>query len=177
MLAVSTAIAPRAGGSLLHGDLVLVAAGGLVLLFALWWIYFLKPAVEVLDRRRDLGFWWGYGHFGVFAALAALGAGLQVAAERAQHAAAAGGSDAAVALAVAIPVVAFLLLVWALHAPVARVPRRDGAVVALVAAGVLAVAGACAAGLPLPWAVALMAVPPWVLPVLAVLNRTGGIAG
>ena len=62
--------------------LLLVGGGGLVLLFALWWMYFLKEAGAGLARRRELGFWWGYGHFGIFAALAALGAGLEVAVDR-----------------------------------------------------------------------------------------------
>jgi hypothetical protein len=55
---------------------------------------------------------WGYGHYGIFAALAALGAGLEVAVRQA------GERDVVsaivVAYAVAIPVAVFLVLLWAL---------------------------------------------------------------
>ena len=171
VLAVTAAVAPQAGGRLLHADLVLVAAGGLVLLFTLWWIYFLEPAGTLLDSRRDRGFVWGYGHFGIFAALAALGAALEVAAERAQHHVVV--ADAGIELAVAVPVAAFLVLVWALHAPASAHPRRDGAIAAGAALATLAVTGLVAAGLPLPWAVPLTALPPVVLAALAVLTGPG----
>ena len=52
--------------------------GGLLLLFAMWWIYFLHPSADGLRAHQDSQFWWGYGHYAVFASLAALGAGLDV---------------------------------------------------------------------------------------------------
>ena len=176
VLAVTAAVAPQADGGLLHADLVLVAGGGLVLLFALWWIYFLTPAAEVLRAERRRSFRWGYGHYGIFAALAALGAGLEVAAERAQGhtetagtvstgavsgGAVSGGavSDVAVAGAVAVPVAVVLVLIWFLHAPAARNPVREGAATLTGAAVTLAIPAGCLAGLPLPWAVLLTAVP------------------
>ena len=75
----ATQVAFEAGGRL--GPLLAVAAGGLILVFALWWSYF-KHEPDV-SRRRSLGatIAWGYGHYFVFAAVAALGAGLQVAAD------------------------------------------------------------------------------------------------
>ncbi|GIT79562.1 hypothetical protein LLS1_12310 [Leifsonia sp. LS1] len=95
--------------------LVWIAAAGLVLLFALWWLYFLEPAAEGLANRRNLSFFWGYGHYVVFASLAALGAGLEVAVQAgAEHH---GGSDTAVEYAVAVPVAVFLLMLYVLHAP------------------------------------------------------------
>ncbi|MFF1574428.1 low temperature requirement protein A [Leifsonia sp. NPDC058292] len=96
-------------------ELVTIAAAGLVLLFALWWLYFLEPAAEGLSTRRGRSFYWGYGHYFVFAALAAIGAGLEVAVQRgAAHAEA---SDTMVEYAVAVPVAVFLLALWVLHAP------------------------------------------------------------
>ena len=56
-----------------------VAAAGLVLVFALWWLYFLQPCGDGLATNRDRSYRWGYGHYGVFASLAALGGGLEVA--------------------------------------------------------------------------------------------------
>ncbi|MEV0232827.1 low temperature requirement protein A [Nonomuraea sp. NPDC050786] len=101
-------------GALEAGPLVVIAGSGLVLLFALWWLYFLVEAGEGLSDRRDRSYWWGYGHFGIFAALAALGAGLEVAVEQSGRQAAA--SPMAIGYAVAIPVGVYLILLWAVHA-------------------------------------------------------------
>ncbi|MGR6998534.1 low temperature requirement protein A [Yinghuangia aomiensis] len=56
-----------------------------MLLFALWWLYFRLPAGHGLLSRREASCLWGYGHYGVFAGLAALGAGLEVAVEQSGH--------------------------------------------------------------------------------------------
>lgn len=139
-------------------DVVLVFAGGLVLLFALWWIYFLKHAGEGLARRPELSYWWGYGHCVIFASLAALGGGLEVAAAAIGHHIEA--SDTVVAFSVAIPVAIFLLLVWALHAPLAETPAGDLPLVLTAMAIALVIAGLVEVGLPLAVAVAAQALPP-----------------
>ncbi len=149
-------------------DLLLVGGGGLVLLFALWWIYFLSPVGEGLERRRDLSFAWGYGHYGVFASLAALGAGLEVAGEAITHHLAA--SAGLVAFSVAVPVVAFLVLVWVLHRPLGGTDV-SGRGLLLATVATLAVAAAVSAGLSLSTAVALMALPSVGLVVAAVLRE------
>ncbi len=95
--------------------LVTIAASGLILLFALWWLYFLEPAGDGLETHRGLSFFWGYGHYFAFAALAALGAGLEVAVERGAGRVAT--PDAVAEYAIAIPVAVFLVLLWVLHAP------------------------------------------------------------
>jgi low temperature requirement protein LtrA len=64
-----------------HGvSLTLILTGmiSLALLFALWWIYFLHPSGEGLRSHQQHQFWWGYGHYAVFASLVALGAALDV---------------------------------------------------------------------------------------------------
>ncbi|WP_165789085.1 low temperature requirement protein A [Cryobacterium zongtaii] len=96
------------------GDLVLVSAAALVTLFAIWWLYFLEPAGEGLSVARGRSFLWGYGHYGVFAALAALGAGLEVAVAEAGHHLEV--SPVALGYAVALPAGVFLVLLWAVHA-------------------------------------------------------------
>jgi low temperature requirement protein LtrA len=112
---VSTGIADVLGAGL-HGSLVVVAGSGLVLLFALWWLYELEPSADGLSTRRGRAFLWGYGHYGVFAALAALGAGLEAAVLQT------GTHDAlGTGYAVAAPTSAFLALLWVSHAPI--VPR------------------------------------------------------
>ncbi len=61
-------------------DIALFATAGVGLTFGLWWIYFLLPAGEILHLRRDRSFGFGYGHFPLYASIAAVGAGLHVAA-------------------------------------------------------------------------------------------------
>ena len=71
VLATMTAVqeAFEAGGLL--GPLLAVAIGGLLLVFAMWWAYF-KHEPDV-GHHRSLGamIGWGYGHYFVFAAVAA----------------------------------------------------------------------------------------------------------
>jgi low temperature requirement protein LtrA len=121
----------------LSAELIVVALAGLVLLFVLWWLYFSEPAGDGLERRRDLSFVWGYGHYVVFAALAAVGAGLEVAVTSVG-----GHADVepeAVAFAVAIPVAIVLVMIWAVHAPIVdRVVINPVAIVAAAALVVLA---------------------------------------
>ena len=115
----------EAGG--VSAALLTVALSALVLLFALWWLYFLEPSGEGLASSRHRSWLWGYGHFGIFAALAAVGAGLEVAVEQAGHHVEA--TPTAVGYAVAVPVAAFLVLLWAVHAPiVSSLVIRPGAI-------------------------------------------------
>jgi low temperature requirement protein LtrA len=84
-------------------DLLAVGVGGLVLAFAIWWLYFDHPGH--LAPTPHQAFRWGYGHVVIFLALAATGAGISVAAE-----AVVGGVGQHVgALAVAIPAAGYLL--------------------------------------------------------------------
>lgn len=127
--------------------LVLVSACALVIVFALWWLSFLNPSGELLERRRGLSYLWGYAHFVVFAALGALGSGLEVAV-----AATAGrleASDTVVGAAVAVPVAAFLVMLWAVHAPLRERQAAPARLVLPAAAAVLAtplLAGALGVG-------------------------------
>ena len=138
------------------GALVTIAVAGLVVIFALWWLYFLEPAGEGLDRNRDRAFLWGcFGQYGVFATLAGLGAGLEVAIEQTGNQIR--SSPIAVSYAVAIPVGLFLVLLWAVSAlilgrsAVRPIVTFSGAALILVvplsaeATGVAAVIGAIAA--------------------------------
>ena len=139
-------------------DLLLVGGGGLCLLFALWWMYFLKEAGDGLARRRELGFVWGYGHYAIFASLAALGAGLEVTVEAVSHHVEA--SDQLVALAVVVPVALYLATVWLLHAPLGEGYRASAVPMSAAILATLAVGALVPLGLPLPWVVVLVAVPP-----------------
>jgi len=135
VLATSGAVqlALAAGG--LSVSLLAVALGGLILVFGLWWSYFKHPAG--IDRSLSLrqAVTWGYSHYFVFGAIAALGAGLQVAVDATHQTVAL--PPAAVALTVAIPVLVYTLAMhritgaWRYMTPFAVV----GVVVVAIAAG------------------------------------------
>jgi low temperature requirement protein LtrA len=107
--AVQTAIA--AGG--FSSDVLAVAGGGLLLVLGLWWSYFKHPANVGGEQEMRSAFEWGYGHYVVFAAVAALGAGLQVAIDSTH-----GAADLAApiaALSVAVPLMVYLVATAILH--------------------------------------------------------------
>ncbi|MDR0358763.1 MAG: low temperature requirement protein A [bacterium] len=143
-VAVQEAIATHG----LSAGLLVVAGGGLLLVFGLWWTYFKRPAGEALRTSGWWAFVWGYAHYGVFASAAALGAGLQAAAETVNHASHL--EPAGAAFAVGVPVAVYLALVGVLQSwmyrrrPVA-VRLAGTAVLVLAAAAVSPVAGLPAA--------------------------------
>ncbi|MFC4535266.1 low temperature requirement protein A [Sphaerisporangium dianthi] len=120
VLAASRGVEGALEADEISGPFVVVAACGLVLLFALWWLYFLVQAGEGLSERRHRSYLWGYGHYGIFAALAALGAGLEVAVEQSGHDVAA--SPVALGYAVAVPAASYLASLWAVHALIVTEP-------------------------------------------------------
>ncbi|MBN6041826.1 low temperature requirement protein A [Amycolatopsis sp. 195334CR] len=94
------------------GPLISLAVAALVIVFALWWLYFDQPGhLRMTTLRASLT--WGYGHYVIFASLAALGAGIEVAVDYDTHTAHIGGVPTA--LATTIPVALFLFSVWLLH--------------------------------------------------------------
>ncbi|GLP71516.1 membrane protein [Streptomyces sp. TUS-ST3] len=93
-------------------ELLPIAAGGLLIIFAAWWIYFVVPIHGHLRSNRQ-AFLWGYGHYLVFASAAAIGAGLEVAVEQAVGKAHI--STLAASAAVTLPTALYLLTVWLLH--------------------------------------------------------------
>lgn len=107
-VAIQSALDSDAGLAGLAGLLV----GTPLAVFAMWWIYFSKPR-EALALEPRQAFSWGYGHYVIFAAAAAFGAGVVVNVD------VAGGEAAASALvagaAVTVPVAVYVLSVWALH--------------------------------------------------------------
>ncbi len=93
-------------------EAVLISVAGVGLTFGLWWNYFIVPSADVLERFRSRSWAWGYGHIPLFAATAAVGAGLHVAAYVVEGEATIGvvGAVLATAIPVAIAVtVSFVL--------------------------------------------------------------------
>ncbi|MDF1602031.1 low temperature requirement protein A [Nocardioides sp. YIM 152315] len=113
-----------------------VSASSLVIVFALWWLYFAVPAGAALQAHRRWSFVWGYGHYIPFAALASLGAGLEVAvaasADHAPHL----SSQGAVA-AVAGPVAVVIIMVELLRMPGESTRVRPASIVAMLALGAI----------------------------------------
>ncbi|HZA83625.1 MAG TPA: low temperature requirement protein A, partial [Actinomycetes bacterium] len=116
-------------------DLATTAAGGLLTVFAMWWLYFLKEAHRFLTSLR-IGFVWGYGHYLIFGSAAAVGAGLAVNVDLLTDHAAVGARTAAAAFTV--PVALFLVAVWALQVRPHHLGRWHGALVPVTASLVLA---------------------------------------
>ncbi|MFJ9819929.1 low temperature requirement protein A [Streptomyces sp. NPDC101151] len=94
------------------GELLPIAAGGLLIVFSAWWIYFVVPIHGHL-RSNTQAFLWGYGHYLIFSSAAAIGAGLEVAVEQAVGKAHI--STLSASAAVTLPTALYLLTVWALH--------------------------------------------------------------
>ncbi|WP_028804946.1 low temperature requirement protein A [Streptomyces sp. 142MFCol3.1] len=105
--------------------LYLLAAGGLLMVFAMWWLYFARPAHTLLatthqaHRKR---FTWAYGHYLIFASAAAEGAGLAAYAKLITRRA--DVPSPAAGVAITMPAAIFLITVWAIHV---RPHQRSGA--------------------------------------------------
>ncbi|HET6857781.1 MAG TPA: low temperature requirement protein A [Streptomyces sp.] len=121
-----------------------IAGGGLLLVFAAWWIYFAAPVADRLTSMRA-SLTWGYGHLLIFGSAAAIGAGLEVAVE--QSTGKAHISAFAASAAVTVPAALYLLTVWFLHS---RHSKRGTVQQLILPVSALAVLGCTFAG---QWAV------------------------
>lgn len=155
-------------------DVSLVGFGCMLLVFCLWWMYFLVPSAEALHQHRDRAFPWGYGHVVLFAALAAVGSGLEVVAdvlkaakEASAHAPAAAGEAAAhgVSATYAIATVAvaesvYVISLWVLYRFISRVRQSDWYLPLVCIACIALAPVAVSLGVPLPWGLLLLSVGP-----------------
>ncbi len=130
VFAASTSVQSALAAAGISTELVAVALGGLLLVFGLWWSYFKRPVVVDHDQPMRVAFAWGYGHYVIFASVAALGAGLQVATDAIRGATSLAPEVGA--STVAVPAVIYLLAVSVLH-----VRRRTWRALASVAATAL----------------------------------------
>lgn len=94
-------------------DATLVGIAGTALTFGMWWLYDLLPSAQVLETHRNRAFVWGVGQILIVTAIVATGAGLHVAAYFIEHQTQI--SPLATVLSVALPVGAFLGLIYALY--------------------------------------------------------------
>jgi low temperature requirement protein LtrA len=119
VLAASIAIQGVDGAGGITAELVAVIVGSLLIVYSMWWIYFDRPEEHLLDSIPT-AITWSYLHLPIFAAVAAVGAGLVVAIEEASGHAHVGW--VAVGTAVGAPLVVYLLSLWALYVRTLRDP-------------------------------------------------------
>jgi low temperature requirement protein LtrA len=154
-------------------DVTLVGFGCMLLVFCLWWMYFLVPSADALHHHRERSFVWGYGHFVLFAAVAAVGACLEVVADtlKALHSTAGHGAEAAVGAAaeaahgvsatyaiasVAVAEGIYVIALWALYRYISRAQHSDWFIPLVCLACIALAPLAVSWGVPLQWGLLLL---------------------
>jgi low temperature requirement protein LtrA len=113
--ALNTVVHGEAGWT---DDAVLLTIAGVGLTFGCWWMYFAVPWAAPLVRHRERAFIFGYGHLLIFAPLAAMGAGLHVAAYSLEGEAKIDATGTV--LSVAIPFAIYVAIFYALYSVLMR---------------------------------------------------------
>ncbi len=115
LLSTSSAIAAALDEHGLTSSLAATVVGGLLVVFCLWWFYFKHSYEERLaEEQTESPFWWGYGHYVIYASVAAVGAGLGVCIDVVEHTAHIASRSAGLTLGV--PIALYLLTLGILHA-------------------------------------------------------------
>jgi low temperature requirement protein LtrA len=135
-------------------DAVVVVGAGIAMSFALWWTYFLVPHAPALEARREKTIPWVYGHLVLYAAIAAVGAGLHVIGSAYDPELAVDATT--VVASIAVPVIVFMIVRSLLQAWLVSAPPRDGVVQA--AAAVLPVIAVALAAFGVPVSACLLVV-------------------
>lgn len=93
-------------------QLICLMIGGMIIMFSIWWSYFEREPTNILTTFKSV-FYWGYGHFFIYASIAAMSAGLGVSVEVITKQAEIGHLLAG--YAIAIPLSIYSLVVWLIH--------------------------------------------------------------
>ncbi len=96
--------------------LLTLGIAGLVVTCSLWWIYFDFCSGHAPERGRGAQYFWSYVHYFVFAALAAIGAGLALSAEWLTDAAHVAASETSVAMMIGGAVAVVLMSIALIEA-------------------------------------------------------------
>ena len=112
ILSTSMAFQTGTDESGLSASFLLLAIGGLLIVYSMWWLYFYRHTPLRMDSLRST-FLWSYGHFGVFSATAAVGAGLAIAVDMIAHHSEI--SQTTANLALTIPTAIYVLSLWILQ--------------------------------------------------------------
>lgn len=140
-------------------DVAVIGLAGVAVTWGLWWVYFLLPQPEALEHHRERSFVWGYGHMVLFAAIAAVGAGLHVAALSLEHHS--GLSATATVATTAIPLAIALVWIYALYSHLVQdFDRFHIVLLALTGAVIVGSLVMAAAGVEISWCLLVLALAP-----------------
>lgn len=158
-IAATTAIIERQEWD---ADATVVVIAGIGLTFGMWWNYFVLPSGVMLDQHRGRAWVWGYGHIVLYAAIAAVGAGLHVAAYLIEGEAVI--TTLGVVVSIAIPVALFTVTLFTIYSFLIGEVDRLHIVLAVVVLVILACAIASAAsGVPLGGCLLIITVAPAII--------------
>ena len=111
MLASTNAVIHAARSTEHLPSLIQIAATALVIVACMWWIYFAVPQHNLITSLQT-GILWGYGHFPIFVAAAAIAPGFEVALQVATHEVSLEAARAAATYTV--PAAIYVFMVWVL---------------------------------------------------------------
>ncbi|MUM19167.1 low temperature requirement protein A [Mycobacterium sp. CBMA271] len=140
------------------GSMIGIAVSALVIVAAVWWIYF-DEEQDCKDASLRASMLWGYSHYFIFAAVAALSAGFEIAVDEGlgkSHL-----SPTTAALTTTVPFAVYLVLAWL----VLLLQRRD--TILNIGLPTIAVAAVATSSLPHPlywlagWAASAAALVTW----------------
>ncbi|MDR1426860.1 MAG: low temperature requirement protein A [Bifidobacteriaceae bacterium] len=131
ILASANAVIDATGSSRHPVGLLTMAAAGLILAAAMWWVYFARPMHQHLGTI-GAAFGFGYLHYVVFAAVGAFSSGIDVMIQAVEGKGPLG--PVAAAATVTIPVAVFTLSVWWMALRVTLSRWANSAALALIAA-------------------------------------------
>ena len=142
-------------------DVVVLGLAGVALTFGVWWTYFVIPHGDLLTANRERSFGWGYGHIVLFGAVVAIGAGLHAAAYFLDdHSALTAGGTV---LTVAAPLAVYVACLYLLYAQISRTLDPFHFLLIALSGGILALSvGLAWSGVDMVWAIAVLALVPWV---------------
>ena len=141
---------------------VVVLASGISIALGLWWVYFEVPFGQILHEHPARTVTVAYVHFILFASLAAIGAGLHVAALREEGESVISSTGAV--LSVAVPVAVFVIALYALVVAV-NLRSLGGIQQLMLGLTVAALAGAVLlslAGVSFATCLAIIVLAPWI---------------
>ncbi|WP_240034772.1 low temperature requirement protein A [Glaciihabitans arcticus] len=143
-------------------EAILIVVAGVGLTFGLWWNYFILPSGPILHRHRERSWVWGYGHMFIYSSIAAVGAGLHVAAYVIEDHAEIGNVGAV--LSVVIPVFIFCAALFAIFGFLVREFDRFHISLMLGATVLLGIAVAMAfGGVSIGWCLVVVTLAPAVI--------------
>ena len=113
LLALTSAISSTTDISFTDHNLLFLILGGLLVVYAMWWLYFSETEHKAFDGGMFTGFLWGYGHLIIFGACAAIGAGLAVGVDFVTD-----HTEISRTLAnasISVPAAIFIMALWVVH--------------------------------------------------------------